>query len=290
MKYGILIVITLFFCSLLQGQQSMILEPPSNNTAQLLLRSFGPSAKQDFAFQVQNDGILKFLADGSTNVAEIDDDTGNFGVGTSFNTARKINTINAPSGTVNTPLYGVYSEAGGMGSGARYGIYGEASLTTGNRYGVYGRAGGSTGTGHWGVYCEGNLWYTGTITSTSDARYKSNVEDIDQSLDLIMQLKPRRYQFKTGVRGLSLSKGDQIGFLAQDLEKVIPELVETNMHDIIDESGVATEQVEIKGINYIGLIPVLTKAIQEQQAEIELLSRQVTELTVQLKSLTQNSN
>ena len=211
----------------------------------------------------------------------MDDETGNLGIGTSFNGQRKINVINAPSVATSTNVYGVYSEAAGLGTGSRYGVYGEAAVSTGNRYGVYGRAGGSTGSGRWGVYCDGNFWYTGTLTSTSDARFKSNVRNLESSLALVMAMKPRRYQFQEKNDGMTLAEGPQIGFLAQELEEILPELVETNMHDV-GIPGEEGEQVEIKGINYIGLIPVLTRAIQELQTELERVTKELNNLKLQV--------
>ena len=57
----------------------------------------------------------------------------------------------------------------------------------------------------------------------------------------------------------------QYGFIAQELEKVLPELVNDG------DDGYKT-------VNYIGVIPVLTQAMQEQQAEIEQLCSELKEL------------
>ncbi|OAV75436.1 hypothetical protein Barb7_00939 [Bacteroidales bacterium Barb7] len=61
------------------------------------------------------------------------------------------------------------------------------------------------------------------------------------------------------------AKKKRIGFLAQDIEKVFPELVET------DEDG-------IKSVDYIGMIPVLLESIKELQTENEGLQNRNTEL------------
>ena len=64
----------------------------------------------------------------------------------------------------------------------------------------------------------------------------------------------------------------QYGFIAQEIEKVIPELVTE------DSNG-------YKAVNYIGVIPVLTQAIQEQQKEIEQLKEENQKLNNTLQEL-----
>ena len=70
------------------------------------------------------------------------------------------------------------------------------------------------------------------------------------------------------------SEKQKIGLLAQDIEKVFPELV--------------TESNGIKSVNYQGLVPVLINALKEQQSEIEILKQQqseIDELKTMLKTL-----
>ncbi len=74
---------------------------------------------------------------------------------------------------------------------------------------------------------------------------------------------------------MNLPNGEQIGFIAQDLEKVFPQLVK----NIIDQQPEKGKQTEYKGVNYIGLIPLLAKAIQEQQEEITALKQEVKNLS-----------
>jgi hypothetical protein len=65
---------------------------------------------------------------------------------------------------------------------------------------------------------------------------------------------------------MNLPQGEQMGFTAQDMEKVFPQLVKT----IVDKEEDNEKVAEYKGINYIGLIPLLTKAIQDQQMKVVL--------------------
>jgi hypothetical protein len=92
----------------------------------------------------------------------------------------------------------------------------------------------------------------GTI-NTSDARMKKNVRDLGLGLDEIMKLRPVVYDWKND------TGKDKIGFIAQELRKVVPNVV------------VGDESKETLGVLYSDMIPVLTKAIQEQQAQIDAL-------------------
>jgi flagellar biosynthesis chaperone FliJ len=95
-----------------------------------------------------------------------------------------------------------------------------------------------------------------------------------------MQLEPKEYEYKRDeYPGMHFSQGKQFGFIAQDMEKVFPEL-STNKKKILDPTQKSPDKV-VSGyytVNYIGLIPVLVKAIQEQQQHIEQLEKRVDEL------------
>lgn len=178
--------------------------------------------------------------------------------------------------------YGIEAVADGTGTGARYGVRGEAGGSTGNRYGVYGYA--TAATGSWAGYFNGNYYYTGSFTSTSDGNLKKNVKDLQGSLNKVMQLKPRSYEFKTDEYDyIHLAKGKQLGFIAQEVEKVFPELVEDAPHTFqinndktrAGEGYFEEKKLNIKSMNYISLVPVLTQAIQEQQAIIEQLKKEI---------------
>lgn len=107
-----------------------------------------------------------------------------------------------------------------------------------------------------------------TITAISDQRLKENIQDIDVGLDAVMALKPRKFDWKDG-KGKD-KKGDR-GWIAQEFEQVFP--------DMIDEwKDPAPEGEEpYKAVN-ADLIPVLVKAIQEQQTVIEDLKSRIAVL------------
>ncbi|AYM10837.1 tail fiber domain-containing protein [Agrobacterium tumefaciens] len=89
---------------------------------------------------------------------------------------------------------------------------------------------------------------------TSDIRLKKHVRDISYGLADIKKLRPVSYQWKEQVT--DAQKGTQIGLIAQEVEKVIPEVVTTSK----DISATKT-------IAYAELVPVLIKGIQELKSE-----------------------
>jgi hypothetical protein len=107
-----------------------------------------------------------------------------------------------------------------------------------------------------------------TISAISDQRLKENVKDLDVGLNEIMQLKPRTFDWKEG-KGKDI-KGDR-GFIAQEFEQIFP--------DLIDEWKDEPPEGEdpYKSVRQ-DLIPVLVKAIQEQQTIINDLKARVTAL------------
>jgi hypothetical protein len=123
----------------------------------------------------------------------------------------------------------------------------------------------------------GNIAASGTVsasgtTLTSDARLKSNVVRIKNGLTTIMQLNPVNYDKKTALD--SAATANENGFIAQELQKIMPELVSEGK-----------DNDKLLSINYTAIIPVLTKAVQEQQAIIEKQQMQINELKALLEKV-----
>ena len=97
-----------------------------------------------------------------------------------------------------------------------------------------------------------------TISSISDIRFKENVRDLDAGLTEVMALKPRLYDWKEG-KGANIKNAR--GFIAQEFEEVFPDLID-EWQDPAPEGEAPYKSVRQD------LIPVLVKAIQEQQALI----------------------
>ena len=81
----------------------------------------------------------------------------------------------------------------------------------------------------------------------SDKRLKTDIEDLDNSLEKLQEISGYTYRWKD-----KIDKSVQIGVIAQEIEKVFPDLVKVRSDGF-------------KGVNYTGLIPILIEAIKEQQ-------------------------
>jgi len=161
-------------------------------------------------------------------------------------------------------------------TGSVYGLTGSGTSTgTGTAYGVYGSASSTSGTAY-GIYCSGNGGYTGTWSAVSDRKFKKNIADYSNALENVLKLRTVTYDMNTEEYSfMGFSSEKQIGFIAQEMEDVFPTLVTKGVHP---GDGERDEEIDYKGINYIGLIPVLVKAIQEQQAEIVSLKAEIKAL------------
>ena len=110
------------------------------------------------------------------------------------------------------------------------------------------------------------VWSFNGMIQTSDARLKKNISPLTSSLEKLLALNPVSYQWKSGEDTRS-----HLGFLAQELETVIPEAV-------YKPTGNSETSTDKYGVNYSTIIPVLVKAIQEQQQQIEDLKSRVKAL------------
>ena len=103
----------------------------------------------------------------------------------------------------------------------------------------------------------------------SDARLKKNITTITDGLDKIMGLNPVKFNWVEGFSSDEQGK-DMLGFIAQEVEIIIPEVVE----GFSDGSSIIVGETTVENplrVNEKFIIPVLVKAIQELKAEIEIL-------------------
>ncbi len=112
------------------------------------------------------------------------------------------------------------------------------------------------------TYCQVVPGGTG-FTCPSDASLKKDVSTIDNALSKVMSLRGVNYRWKTDTEADPL----ELGFIAQEVEKVVPELVYTD-----PDNG-------IKSMGYGNLTPLLVNAVQEQQDMIDANSTQFFELS-----------
>jgi hypothetical protein len=109
----------------------------------------------------------------------------------------------------------------------------------------------------------------GTLTTaTSDIRSKENINTLTGCLNSVLNIRGVSFYWKSEPR-----MGRRIGFVAQEVEQVIPELVFTNPSD------------GLKGVNYPEMSAVLVEAIKEQQQEIESYKSEIQSLQDKVKKI-----
>jgi hypothetical protein len=145
-------------------------------------------------------------------------------------------------------------------------VYSVNSSTNSSTYHVYDNGGAAY---KFYVSYSGNIHAINTaISAISDSRWKENIRDLDDGLAKVMQLQPRKFDWKKG-KGKDVS--NDRGFIAQEFETVFPDLID----DWIDPAPEGEEPYKAVRAD---LIPTLVKAIQEQQATIETLIQRIEAL------------
>ncbi len=194
----------------------------------------------------------------------------------------------------NSDNFGVYGSATANSSGTfstSFGLYGAADGPAGKSvYGVYGTSFGTSATRYAG-YFSGNLAYTGSLINASDLRFKENVTPVAGVLSKLMQLKPSLFEFSKSdeYKDMNFDSGRHFGLIAQEVEKVFPELVveaaqpaspkmrkAAGSEDLkLEKEGETSgaQPTRYKGVKYMELIPILISAVQELQARVDELSK-----------------
>lgn len=125
------------------------------------------------------------------------------------------------------------------------------------------------------------VWAADGTINTSDARLKRDIKPLDYGLHDLMKLRPVHFYWNDGREG----DGRRIGFLAQELQKVLPEVVR-DREWVVTDAAKGTGQwkpTERLGVAYSEIIPVAVAAIQEQQAQIEALKAANEKLKTRLQ-------
>ncbi len=204
-----------------------------------------------------------------------------------------------------TNSFGIYGEnsngaqnedsrhIGVAGVAAGAGVYGYST----GFHGVYGT---TTAANAYAGYFAGRVFGSGGFFTTSDSKLKKDIKELPKGLDIIRQLKPRTYEYRQdGNYGLmNLPKGQRYGLVAQELEQVLPGLVQASEFqphlaqkpEIPDSSGAKNiskkeAPINYKAVNYTELIPILVKGIQEQDEKIANQEQQIGALTHEVSEL-----
>lgn len=247
------------------------------------------------------DGGIAFSNKGSDNVRNISlsiRGTGNVGIGTAtptFSIGKGLH-ISGSAGVLNDAVIRLSETSSALGNME---IRSTARGTSGNRLEIGegndifmvvrsdDDAGGATLRGNVGIGTSapseklevcGNLKVIGTINASStinasqsiscssDVRFKKNITPLPNALTNVMKLQGVNYNWKVkDFPEKQFTDTKQIGFIAQELEKIYPEMV------ITDKEG-------YKSVDYSRLTPVLVEAIKEQQKQIKELQDRLEKL------------
>lgn len=188
---------------------------------------------------------------------------------------------------------GIYGYSAGSGEGiygmsiSGKGVYGYSA----HGYGVYGSTGDA---GSYAGYFNGNVYTSGTFQG-SDENLKQHIRDFTSAMNIIKQLHPKEYEYRQdgSYKLMNLPQGQHYGLIAQDVEKILPDLVKDTKFDVDrsivkkqepydpknpnaklnNEVGKTGEVINFKALNYTELIPIIIKGMQEQQQSIEELKQ-----------------
>jgi len=124
-----------------------------------------------------------------------------------------------------------------------------------------------------GAFAIGNFaGATGAYTATSDKRLKANINSLGDVLDKLLTLDAKTYYYKS-----DKTQRQDIGFIAQDVEPLFPELVYSNINRIDGQ--------EYLSLNYANFSAVAIKAIQELHSELEAKDELIDELEARLTKI-----
>ncbi|MDB5478741.1 MAG: tail fiber protein, partial [Alphaproteobacteria bacterium] len=116
---------------------------------------------------------------------------------------------------------------------------------------------GTNGSVLYGDLSTGNLTLKGTLTQLSDKRLKTDIAPLSGSLNKVLGLNGVSYHWKPGFKKDSR---EYVGFLAQDVQKIVPQVVYQNQRG---------DHQDYLSVSYEQLTPLLVEAIKEQQKIIE---------------------
>ena len=109
---------------------------------------------------------------------------------------------------------------------------------------------------------DNNLLVGGTVTANSDEKLKTNIKTIENALEKVLSLR--------GVEYDRIDNNDhQIGVIAQEVEKIIPEVIYPKQ---------PAPSYDTKSVAYANIIALLIEAIKEQNVKIEDLERKLSQL------------
>jgi hypothetical protein len=154
-------------------------------------------------------------------------------------------------------------------------------------------------TTNFAVLSSGDFAYTAGIVNLSDERLKKNIKPLNNALELIKKINPKTYDMKwEDYKTMGLSREPQMGFIAQELETILPSLVSDKKMPLNDNIYSKEElkqnpelaqkegsDMDVKMVNYVQMVPLLTQAIKEQQEIIEDQKTRIEKLEKMVEQL-----
>jgi hypothetical protein len=128
--------------------------------------------------------------------------------------------------------------------------------------------------GAYRLQVNGQIFATNATIATSDEKFKENIQPLDKGLEIINKLKPVKFNFITTTEN-NFSEYEEVGFIAQDVDRALS--TETFSKSIVKAAD-DSEPTSTMGLATQNLIPILVKAIQEQQALIKALEQRIINL------------
>jgi hypothetical protein len=141
---------------------------------------------------------------------------------------------------------------------------------------------------NWAGWFDGDVYHSGTWLPPSDSTLKYNIAGIENALGLISNFEPKQYEFRVeDYQTLHLPQGQHYGFIAQDVETFLPELVSlgSSATKYDEEGGVEFEPVEFRGLSYFSVIPIIVGALSERQAIIDQQTAAIADLEAAIAQL-----
>lgn len=135
-----------------------------------------------------------------------------------------------------------------------------------------GRTGMGTTSPQYKLQVNGGIGLTGRVFGASDIRLKKEIKSIENAMDLILAMDGKSYLFKREeFEDFDLPSGQQYGLIAQEVEEILPDLVENRLVAVDEEKT-------LKALDYNGLIPILVNALKEQHEEMKKKDDQINRL------------
>ncbi len=144
----------------------------------------------------------------------------------------------------------------------------------------------------WGGEFYDDLGYTGFLGTISDEKTKKDIVTINNATSLIMELNPVTYSYDLEkYPNMGLNRGLEYGFISQEVHNVLPEITRVKTFDTqacveMAPNGLTrNNSEEFVVMDYTRIIPILTKAVQEQQVVISDQQSEIDAMKSELKEL-----